>query len=460
MCGIVGMAGRLDYKHITAFKDMLIVNQLRGRDSTGVVRVNNTGGDRWIKRVGPPEYLIETKQYDKEFDVHGAKVLIGHGRAKTVGEAIHRNAHPFDHGDIVGVHNGTLRNWHNMERYRDFDVDSDWLYWHISEYGLRETISQLDNNGAWALVYWNRADGTVNFIRNAERPLYFAHSEDNKVMFWASEPWYFSTLTRKGITLAKDKDGNSCYPLPIETHLSFKINGNATEPKDIFTLTATKDIKGEVRSYSGNAHTSHGWTGSSGNHVRTGGSVPRPFDGKKDELNDPLPNRLLPATTQTAGASTPILGLDGKPLKSSLPNTDSSKESNDGKNGQRPKLSLVSPTSNDSPQGSSESTSKRCDVHGENYGKPKVSLRRCVGIPFITDNKTKREFSEAVFDQATAGICTFCKAPIGDLSDVHEIFIRPKDRFNEEMMTFMCNTCADPNGAIIRVGQELKKALM
>lgn len=461
MCGIVGMAGRLEYKHIQAFKDMLIVNQLRGRDSTGVIRVNNTGGDRWMKRVGPPEYLIETKEYDKEIEVHGAKILIGHGRAKTMGDAIHRNAHPFDHGDIVGVHNGTLRNWSGMERYRDFDVDSDCLYWNINEYGLRETISKLDNNGAWALVYWNRADGTLNFIRNAERPLYFAHSEDNKVMFWASEPWYFSTLTRKGITLAKDNNGASFYPLPIETHLSFKINGAATEPKDIFTLTVTKDVKGEVRSYTGNVHTNRGWTGSSASSfAHSGGSVPRPFDGTKSDLNDPLPNRLLPATTPTAGASSPILGLDGKPLSSSLPNTDSSKESNTGKSGQRPKLSLVSPSSSASQQASSESTSKRCDDCSESYEKPKVSVRQCVGIPFITDNKTKREFSEVVFDQATAGICTFCKAPIGDLTDVHEIFIRPSDRYNDEMMTFMCKTCADPNGAIIKVGQELKKALM
>jgi len=458
MCGIVGMAGRMEYKHVAAFKDMLIVNQLRGRDATGVIRISNTGADKWVKRVGPPEFLIETKEYDKEIDVGTTKVLIGHGRAKTLGDNIHRNAHPFDHGDIVGVHNGTLRSHYGMERARDFDVDSDLLYWHINEYGLQETISQLDNAGAWALVYWNRADATLNFLRNAERPLYFAHSEDNKVMFWASEPWYFSVLTRKGISLRKDESGSSFYPLPIETHLAFKIDATKTEPNEIFTLRATKDVKGSVKT-TGN-FCNRGSNGSFNNrHVNSGGSVPRPFVPNA-ELNDPLPPKLLPPTTPTVDASKVILGLDGKPLRSSQIDTAGSTESNDGKNGQRPKLSLVSKTSNDSPLESNGNTSRKCTESGGASEKSKVSFRKVLGREYITDNKSKREFDIDVFDQETTGHCTFCEVPIGDLTDVHEIFISPKTMVYDEVVTFICKSCVDPNQAIVMVGKELQKAMM
>ena len=444
------MAGRLDYKHVTAFTDMLVVNQLRGRDATGVIRVSNSGADKWIKRVGPPEYLIETKEYDKEFETVGAKILIGHGRAKTLGENIHRNAHPFDHGDVVGVHNGTLRNYYQMERYRDFDVDSELLYWHINEYGLHDTIAQLDNAGAWALVYWNRAEGTLNFIRNAERPLYFAHSADSKVMFWASEPWYFSTLTRKGIELRKDENGSSFYPLPIETHLAYKIDSSKTEPSEIFTLRVTKDVKGATKTVTRNFSQTH-FTPSNNSFSppARGGSVPHPFSTPaQGDLNDRLPPRLLPPTTQSPDVSTVILGPDGKPLRSSQTSTDTSTESKSGKNGQRPKLSLVSNSSKSSLPGSSESTLKSCTENGASLEKRKVSFRTVLGQEYITDNKSGREFVLNEFDELTSGYCSFCELPIGDMGDVHEIFISPKTLAEDEIVTFVCRECVDPSFAI------------
>lgn len=442
------MAGDLQMRHISAFKDMLIVNQLRGRDATGVIRVDKNNNDNWIKRVGPPEYLIETTAYDKQFDTIGAKVLIGHGRAKTLGENIQRNAHPFDHGDIVGVHNGTLRGHYTMERAREFDVDSDLLYWHINEYGLEPTISELDNAGAWALVYWNREEQTLNFIRNAERPLYFAHSADSKVMFWASEPWYFSTLTRKGIDLRKDENGASFYALPIETHLAFKIDATKHQPAEIFTVRATKNVKGADKTVTRN-FTNHGWTGSSNTTYSRGGSVPRPFV-KTDDLDDRLPPSLLPPpTTQTPDASKVILGPDGKPLNSSQKNTGTLTESNDGKNGQRPKLSLVSNNTNASPQANSESTSRKCTENGASFEKRKVSFRTVLGREYITDNKSSREFVIEDFDEMTTSHCSFCLTPIGDITDVHEIFISPKTLASDEIVTFICRDCVDPDNVVV-----------
>lgn len=454
MCGIVGVAGKVDLKLMSAFKDMLTVNQLRGTDSTGVVRVNSSGGYKYKKSLGTPNYLMETKFFDKEIDVVGAKALIGHCRAKTIGDNIVANAHPFEHGDIIGVHNGTLRGHYTMEGARDFDVDSDWLYWHISQYGLKETISQLDNDGAWALVYWDNKQKTLNFIRNDKRPLWLAHTKDQQAMLWASEPWFFSAATRRGVELHKDDAGKSFFELPVETHLSFTIDAYKSKPNEIFTLKVENDVKGEVRGYTGNWQRvgSHGSGGVSGS---TGGSVPRPFvrtDSLDDNVDDigrsPVP--LPRATTPTPGVSTHTVFTAGTPSKSSQANTDSSTVLTDGKSGQRPRLSLASPSSNASQQENNGSTARKCNDSSENCESPKVSFRTVTGINFITDNKSKTEFSEKRFDELTGAVCTFCKSPIGDLQDVHEVFIHGSDRkFGEEIVTFICNTCVEPNPALI-----------
>jgi len=451
MCGIVGVAGKIDTKLMLAFRDMLTVNQVRGTDATGVVRVNSAGGYKWKKSLGTPNFLMETRFYDKEIETFGAKAFIGHCRAKTIGENIVANAHPFEFSDTIGVHNGTLRSHYTMERARDFDVDSEWLYWHINEYGLKDTISQLDNEGAWALVYWDNKAKTLNFLRNERRPLWFAYTKDQTAMLWASEPWFFSAATRRGIELHVDSEGKKFYELPIETHLSFTIDASKTKPSEIFSVKVTNDVKGEVRKYSGN------WQQKSnlGNGGNNGGSVPSPFL-KNDLLDDPLPQKLqslLPPITQTPAESTPIVSTVDKPASLSQPNTALSTDLNDGKNGQRPKLSLVSKTSNDSPPVNNVNTAKKCSEITESYEKPKVSFRTLANIPFITDNKTGLELAEARFDQLTGGCCTFCKKPIGDVTDVNEIFVHSDDRpFKPDQITFICNTCIEPNPMLVASG--------
>lgn len=428
---------------------MLVVNQLRGTDATGVIRVNQGGGYKYKKSLGTPNYLMETKFFDREIDVHGAKVLIGHCRAKTIGENIVANAHPFVHGNVIGVHNGTLRNMYGLERAREFDVDSDLLYWHISEFGLKETIEQLDDEGAWALAYWDNKENTLNFLRNSRRPLWFAHTKDQTAMLWASEPWFFSAATRVGVELHRDDAGKSFFEVPVDTHLSFTIDGYKQKPSEIFGLKVTNDVKGEVRSYSGNVTHLYGSGGRYGSN--SGGSVPRPFvntDKLDDPIDDvgklsglPLPR---PATTQTqAGATHTASSVDTR-QNSSQASTGSSTALTSTTSGHKPKLSLPSKTSSNSQQGSNGSTVRKCNDSAENCESRKVSFRTVSGIPFITDNKTKTEFSEQRFEQLTGAVCTFCKSPVGDLDEVHEIFIHSSERkFDKEYVTFICTNCVD-----------------
>lgn len=435
----------------------MTVVQLRGRDSTGVISVDMKGEYEVVKRLGPPEFLLETKAYDKHVDTGFKKVLIGHCRAKTYGAVSLENAHPFEHGGIVGVHNGTLRGHYNLERSKDFDVDSDWLYWHISEYGVAATISQLDADGAWALVYWDETAKTLNFLRNKERPLYGCHSEDRKVMFWFSEPWMAAIIERRGIKLHESKDESKIWAFPTDTLWSFEVSGSGQKASDIFQMLPPVEVKGEVRSYTGNVR------GFSGNpygyhrpNVGAGGQVTSPFpvETLEDDLDDDISSlnvvHLLPhhpkqESTKTAAESQTTLSGGDSSSKSSQVITASKTEPKSGQSSGRQKLSLRFPNSSSflpESNGSVSSNSKGCTSSLVKL-EGKTSFRQVLGTWYVTDHKTGREFSEQDFEEATDCKCSFCTAPIGDLKEVAEIFHRDKGTFNEEV-TFLGTCCSNP----------------
>jgi hypothetical protein len=56
----------------------------------------------------------------------------------------------------------------------------------ISENGIELAVKKA--KGAYALTWIDKRAGTINFLRNAERPLYFGHyKDDTGLLYWASE---------------------------------------------------------------------------------------------------------------------------------------------------------------------------------------------------------------------------------------------------------------------------------
>ncbi|MCW8888177.1 MAG: class II glutamine amidotransferase [Gammaproteobacteria bacterium] len=189
MCGIVGyVTGKNTTNHEKFFKQALIADILRGFDSTGVIIGDDKGWGTYKKAVNAIDFL-DMKKASNLVNSNGLNrpaFMIGHNRAATVGNVNAANAHPFEHGDLVGVHNGTLRTYHRLENNRGFDTDSEALYYNLSK---RDDIADVlgDVKGAYALVWYNSAEDTVNIIRNDERPLCIAKIKDEDTILWASE---------------------------------------------------------------------------------------------------------------------------------------------------------------------------------------------------------------------------------------------------------------------------------
>lgn len=205
MCGLVGVAGNLFQGDIKAFNELLYVDMLRGAHATGVASIKGRRSST-LKKAWTPGDLMLHKDYNSHVTA-SADVIIGHNRHGTIGNnSDHNNAHPFDFDRIVGAHNGTLdrqcvRNLHNHALY---GTDSEALYSEINHNGIDQAFTKIE--GAWALTFFDKADGTLNMVRNSQRPLHYAYKKGRSVLYWASEfDMLAFVLSRNNVELEDDE---------------------------------------------------------------------------------------------------------------------------------------------------------------------------------------------------------------------------------------------------------------
>lgn len=200
MCGLVGVAGNIFTTDRKAFRNLLVLDTLRGDHSTGTATVSAGGKVEVAKSVGHPFNLFES--FKEIFDKDGipksaaSKVIMGHNRFATMGARTADNAHPFWHEGVVGAHNGTLdKYWiKNLDDHAKFEVDSEALIYNISKHGP-DILKKV--KGAYALTWWDEKQKKMFFIHNKERPLFFARSKDRDTFYWASEKWMIEVACGK-----------------------------------------------------------------------------------------------------------------------------------------------------------------------------------------------------------------------------------------------------------------------
>lgn len=200
MCGIVAVLGQVGHKEETLFNQMLEVDSLRGRHSTGVVKVT---GDGTVSTKKKAVDGMDFVKLEKAWVTLGHnKVLIGHNRWATKGAVNDVNAHPFSHDHIHGVHNGTLTSQYGLKDHTTFEVDSDNIFYDIAHGTVKNTVSNL--RGAYAIVLYDDKAQEVSIFRNEQRELSLAFLNGGKTVVVASEFMMLEWLLHRNNYLKKD----------------------------------------------------------------------------------------------------------------------------------------------------------------------------------------------------------------------------------------------------------------
>lgn len=188
MCGIIGLISKDQFglfsQDETILRQALIVNSIRGEDSTGVFGINaDNNSSHIVKQAADPFVFTKSTGY-KTFvnKISKFNIVIGHGRKATSGAIISANAHPFKEEHIILVHNGNVENHENINK--EIEVDSQALAHAIAKDGYKKTLSTI--KGAFAVVWYDLKERALFIWRNDDRPIGFV--ETNQRLYLASEP--------------------------------------------------------------------------------------------------------------------------------------------------------------------------------------------------------------------------------------------------------------------------------
>lgn len=438
MCGIVGMIGPINQQEAELFKDFLDVCQVRGRDATGVFIVNKDGDYDHVKRVGTPSILYEHVTYQEIVEKANNLAIIGHCRKKTIGDNVSKNAHPFDTTNVLGIHNGTLRGYHSWPEHKFSMVDSQSLFERLSNIGAKDLFETVD--GAYACIWYDKNDKTINIIRNSERPLYGTLTEGTRpILLVASEPWMFGVIQR----VRPLWDGSEAVPKIFQfeemTHYVFKYN-EESKTMEIFPTTKKYTKKENVVPFAnrGTGNKEY-WQNRGGSFYRQkffelddndDGDVQDPFVREKKE--DPPPLLLLPTpernniSNSEKGSSN--ISLTQEETRKMLEDTIFK--------GSRSRIQESS--SDISQQTNKKEFSKisrdSLELSNKKQALPKfgVSHRKIAGMDYITCKATSIEYKADLFMAKAKNTCSWCNKKIDSHFLVGQII-------NDK--TFLCVNC-------------------
>jgi len=241
MCGHVGFVNRgngylADYD--TWFKQALYCGALRGVHGTGIVGVSSLNQMSMYKRALAASDFLELAA-TKKIITGTNKALLGHNRYATQGGVSCENSHPFKVEHITLLHNGTLTSHRSLAGGNTFTVDSEALAAHLAvSETYKEALEEVD--GAYALVWHNANNDTINFARNDDRALYlgFHYGKDGDIktgqtIFYASEKGMLEWLcARNNIKLERVALLKPGVVLTVPLDIKEEISDSTFTPKE------------------------------------------------------------------------------------------------------------------------------------------------------------------------------------------------------------------------------------
>lgn len=139
-----------------AIRMLALLNENRGRASAGFFN----GKQHWVKVDKSISSWLKDKDLRKWLERSvDTGVICGHTRAPSRGEVKVDNAHPFEYGEIVGSHNGTI------DAPFKYDVDSMYMFDLLSQHEPGEYQKALGDVEGWYVLTWrDNRTGDVYFL--------------------------------------------------------------------------------------------------------------------------------------------------------------------------------------------------------------------------------------------------------------------------------------------------------
>jgi predicted glutamine amidotransferase len=195
MCGIYGFRVRKG-ESLSSFEATVLCTVMaremewRGKDSWGGVVFPKEGETVANIFKGTGKVTENASEFLRAAST--AQTVLAHTRAATVGKVSKENSHPFLIGNVLGVHNGSIYNYKEMNTLygRNFEVDSEHIFAHIND-GL--DLEELEGQGTF---FYSRSDEdwkTIYLARTNNGSLFLSRFyRDNKhehpfATVWASE---------------------------------------------------------------------------------------------------------------------------------------------------------------------------------------------------------------------------------------------------------------------------------
>jgi len=279
MCGIMGfVSGKYDADLSKWADNALLLDTLRGTHSTGAVFVKG-GEAAYYKRAVPGHDFIHLPVYKRIKDAD-ASFFIGHNRAATMGAVNDNNAHPFECGDWIGVHNGSLHSGWKTYLGHQYDVDSEAIIAHIDEHGLKETLEKLE--GAYSLVLYNVVEEKLYFARNDERPMHLIFCKSEQMFYGSELDLVRAATVRNRFYPEKEVETKVGTIYSIDASLSFKEEDTFTVKKQQKTTTYPRGTTNQRAIISRGTHLGAGSSSATTKASKGGyGGFPPSFPGGK-----------------------------------------------------------------------------------------------------------------------------------------------------------------------------------